>query len=157
MATNVDAVTSLVKGLRIADKTSEADAKIPGHLSPTLQDLIQLLDQSARITASQAQQAHSLAGLTIHLNSLDITEIYSLHRIANEFIEVTHILNDTANTLRNAAELSIIAYLASLGGQGGANVHDESLLQRILSHFDKQIRSIVQAVLSNSYYCNCVL
>jgi len=52
MATNVDAVTSLVKGLRIADKTSEADGQIPGHLSPTLQDSIQLLDKSTRITAS---------------------------------------------------------------------------------------------------------
>jgi hypothetical protein len=157
MAINVDAVTSLVKGLRIADKTSEVDGQIPGHLSSTLQDSIQLLDQSARITASQAQEAHSLAGSTILLSSLDITEIHSLHRIAKDFTEVTRVLDDTANNLRNAAELSIIAYLASLGGQGGANVRDGSLLQRILSHFDKQIRSIVRGVLNDSSYGNCVL
>ncbi|KAF4627345.1 hypothetical protein G7Y89_g10810 [Cudoniella acicularis] len=133
---------------------TESAGQIPGHLSSTLQDSIRLLDQSARITASQAQEAHSLAGSTIHLNSLDI---YSLHRITNEFTEVTRVLDDTANTLRNAAELSIIAYLASLGGQGGANICDGSQLQRILSHFDKQIRSIVRGVLNNSSYGNCVL
>ena len=156
MALNVNAVTSLVEGLRIADKTSEVDGQVPGHSRSTLRDSVQLLDQSAKITSSQAQQAHFLAGSKIHLNSLDITEIYSLCRIANEVTEVTRILDDTANTLRNAAELSIITYLASLGGQGGANVRDGSLLQRILSHFDKQIRSIVRGVLSNSGYGNCV-
>jgi len=120
----VNTVTSLVEGLRIADKTSEVDSQVPGHLSSTLQDSIQLLDQSAKITSSQAQQAHILAGST----SPDITEIFSLCRIANEVTEVTRILDDTADTLRNAAELSMIAYLASLGGQGGANVRDRSLL-----------------------------
>ena len=115
-----------------------------------------MLHQSAKITSSQAQQARVLAGSTIHRNSLDITEIYSLCRIASEVTEVTRILDDTANKLRDAAELSIIAFLASLGGQGGANVCDRSLLQRMLSHFDKQIRSIVRVALSNSGYGNCV-
>ncbi len=154
--TNVDAVTSLVKGLRIADKKPEVDGQIPGHSSSTLQDAIQLLDQSAKITASHAQEAHSLAGSTILASSLDITEIHSLHRIAKEVTEVTRVLDDTAKNLRNAAELSIIAYLASLGGQGGANVRDGSLLQRMLSHFDKQIRSIVRGVLNDSSYGNYV-
>jgi len=37
--------------------------------------------------------------------------------------------------LRNTAELSIITYLASLGGQGGADVRDGSLLQMIYYPF----------------------
>ncbi|KFY29937.1 hypothetical protein V494_08360 [Pseudogymnoascus sp. VKM F-4513 (FW-928)] len=152
---NVDDVTSLVNGLRIADKKSEVDDQIPGH--STLQDSIQLLYQYARVTAIQAQEIQSLAGSTTLLSSLDITEIYSLHRIAKEFTEVTRVLDDTANNLGNAAELSIIAYLASLGGQGGANVRDGSLLQRILSHFDKQIRSIVRGVLNDFSNAQCVL
>ncbi|KFY93402.1 hypothetical protein V500_03721 [Pseudogymnoascus sp. VKM F-4518 (FW-2643)] len=157
MAMNVDDVISLVNGLRIADKKSEVDGQIPSHSSSTLQDSTQLLDQSARVTALQAQEIQSLSGSTTIVGSLDITEIYSLHRIAKEFTEVSRVLDDTANNLRNAAELSIIAYLASLGGQGGANVRDGSLLQRILSHFDEQIRSIVRGVLNDSSYGNCVL
>jgi hypothetical protein len=156
MALHVDAFTSLVERLKIADKTSEVDGKVHGHSISTLQDAIQLLDQSAKIASSQAQQARILAGSAIHRNSLKITEIYSLCRIASEVREVTCILDDTTNTLRDAAELSIITYLASLGSQGGASVHDGSLLQRMLSHFDNQILSIVQGVLSNSGYGNCV-
>jgi hypothetical protein len=106
----------LIKGLRIANKTSKVDGQVPGHSSLTLQDSIQLLDQSAKITSSQAQQARVLAGSTIHRNSLDITKIYSLCRIASEVTKVTRILNNTANTLKDTAELSIIAFLASLRG-----------------------------------------
>ncbi|KAH9213134.1 hypothetical protein DL95DRAFT_367320 [Leptodontidium sp. 2 PMI_412] len=155
MALNVNSVMSLMEGLRIDDKASEVET--PGHSSSSLQDSIQSLDQSAKITSSQAQQARVLADSTIHRNSLGITEIYSLCRIASEVTEVTRILDDTANTLRDAAELSIVAFLTSLGGQGGASVRDGSLLQRMLSHFDEQIRSIVRGVLSNPGYGNCVL
>jgi hypothetical protein len=73
-----------------------------GHSSSSLQDSIQLLDQSAKITSSQAQQARVLAGSRIHRNSLDIIEIYSLCRIASEVTEVTRILDDTANTAEAA-------------------------------------------------------
>jgi len=126
-----------MEGLRVANKTSEVDGQVPGHSSSSLQDSIQLLDQSAKITSSQAQQARVLAGLTIYRNSLDIIEIYSLCRIASEITEVTRILDNTTNTLRDAAELSIIAFLAFLGGQGRANVRDGSLLRHILLYFDK--------------------
>jgi len=149
MALRVDAVTSLVEGLKIADKTSEVDGKVHGHSISTLQDAIQLLDQFTKIAFSQAQQARVLASSTNHHNRLDITEIYSLCKKANEITEVTHILENTANTLRDAAELSIITYLTSLGGQGGADLREGSLLQHMLLHFDKQIRSIVRGVLSN--------
>lgn len=138
-------------------KKSEFDGQIPSHLSSTLQDSTQLLSESARVIALQAQEIQSLAGSTTLLSSLDISEIYSLHRIAKEFTEVTRLLDDTANNLRNAAELSIISHLTSLGGTGGADVRDGSLLQRILSHFDEQIRSIVRSVLNDSSYVNCVL
>lgn len=157
MAFNVDAITSSVKRLGIADKTSEVDSQIPGDLCLTLQDSIGLLGRYATVTASQAQEACSLAGSTILLDSLDITEIYSLHRIAKEFKEVTLVLDNAADTLSNSVDLSIVACLASLGGQGGADVRDGSLLQRILSHFDKQIRSIVRDVLNDSGYGNCGL
>ncbi|KAH6702046.1 hypothetical protein BKA61DRAFT_704642 [Leptodontidium sp. MPI-SDFR-AT-0119] len=134
MALDVNSVMSLMEGLRIDDKASKVDT--PGHSSSSLQDSIQSLDQSAKITSSQAQQARVLADSTIHRNSLDITEIYSLCRIVSEVTERCG---------------------ATWGGQGGVNVRDRSLLQRMLSHFDEQIRSIVQGVLSNSGYSNCVL
>ena len=154
MANNVKSVVSLMEEMRIDDKASEVDN--PGHSSSSLQKSIQLLDQSAKIISSQKQQACVLAGSTIHRNSRDITEICSLHRIASEVTEVIRILDNAANTLRDAAELSIIAFLASLGEQGGAKVRDGSLLQRMLSHFDEQIRSIVRDVLNDASYRNCV-
>lgn len=153
MALNVNAVTSLVGGLRIADKASETGGQVPGHSSSTFQDSIQLLDQAAKITT---QQARFLASSKSDLNSLDITEVDSLCRIANEVTEATRILDEAASTLRNAAELSVIAHLVSFGGHGGADVRDGSLLQRMLSHFDKEIRSIVRGVLNSSSNGNCV-
>ncbi|KAF5875133.1 uncharacterized protein Bfra_003586 [Botrytis fragariae] len=150
MALSVDAVASLVKELNIADKTSEVDSQVPGHSSSTLQDSIQSLDQSVKVISSQAQQAHSLAGSIPYPSSLDITQINLLCRLANEVTEAVRILDDTANTLKNAREVSIVASLTSLGGQGGAKFRDGSLLQRMLTHFDEQIRSIVRGVLDNS-------
>lgn len=153
MALNVNAVTDLVEGLSITDKTSKVDGQVP---SSPLRDAIQLLDQSAKTTSSQAEQASILAGSSIHRNNLDIAEISSLCRIASEVTETTRILADTATTLRGAAERSIIAFLVSLGRQGGADVRDGSLIQRMLSHFNKKIRSIVRCVLSKSGDENCV-
>lgn len=147
MASNV---TSSMGGLKIADKTFEADRQVPGPSSSALQDSIEFLDQYSKIISSQAQQARDVAGSVTHLNSLDITKVHSLSRIASDITVVTRILNDTTNTLREKAELSIVASLTPIGSQGGANVRDGSLLQRMLSHFNYEIRDIVRDVLSNS-------
>ncbi|PVH77967.1 hypothetical protein DL98DRAFT_550369 [Cadophora sp. DSE1049] len=157
MALSINAVSSLMGGLNIADKTSGVNVQAPRPSSLSLQESIKSLDQSAKITSSQAQQAPVLVASTTHGNSLDITGICSLYRTASDVTEVARILDDTANTLRDTAERSMVASLVALGGKGGANVRDGSLLRRMLSHFDNQIRSIVRAVLSNSSYGNCIL
>ncbi|TEY44646.1 hypothetical protein BOTCAL_0349g00120 [Botryotinia calthae] len=135
MALNINAVASLVEGLRIADETSEFDNQ---------------LNQSIKIISSQTQQTRSLAGSITHLSSLDSTQITSLCRLANEVTEAARILDDTVNTLKNAREIPIITYLTSLGSQGGADIGDGSLVQRMLTHSDEKIRSIVRSVLDNS-------
>ena len=53
---------SLIERLRIAN-TSEVDGQVPSRSSSSLQDSIQLLDQSAKITSSQAQQARARVGI----------------------------------------------------------------------------------------------
>lgn len=153
MATSVKDVAGLVEGLTIANNAPNVHTQIAGGSSssstrPTLQEAIQTLSQSAKITASQAQHVQSLARDTSLFSSLQITETCSLHRRANKLADITRILDNTANTLKNATERSIITHLSSLGG---------SRLQGILSHFEQQIRSIVQGVLNNSSDDNCVL
>lgn len=160
MASNVDDVATLLEGLGIADNTSGANRQIPGDSGstpPTVQDPILLLIESARIIASKTDHAHSLADSLSLSSTPHITEVCSLHIIAKEFTEVTRILDDTTKTLRDAAELSIVAYLTSLGRQGGAKLRDGALLQRLLSHFDKEIRNIVRDILGNSSNGNGVL
>lgn len=55
-----------------------------------------------------------------------------------------------AYTVRNARELSTIAYLVSLGGQSGTNIRKGSLVQLMLIHFDTKIINIDRDVLDNS-------
>lgn len=59
---------------------------------------------------------------------------------------------------QTATEISTIAHLASLGGQGKARiVGEKSLLQRMFLHFDKAIRKVIRAVLDNSIDPACIL
>ncbi|EDN93604.1 hypothetical protein SS1G_09471 [Sclerotinia sclerotiorum 1980 UF-70] len=150
MASNVDAITDLVEGLRLTDNIYN-DGHIPGHSSSTPQGSIQLLIQTAKLITSQAKQIQSLASSAIELDSLDITGTYSLYRSANELTEITRMLNDAAERLKDATELSIISHLSSLRGRG------EAQPQNILSHFDKEIRSIIQSVLKSSSDNHCIL
>lgn len=150
MALNINAFASLVDALRIADETPEDDNQVPDYSNSTLPDLIQSLSQSIKIISSQTQQTCSLAGSITHLSSLDSTQITSLCRLANEVTEAARILDDTVNTLKNAQEILSITSLTSLGGQGGANIRNGSLVQRMLAYFDEQIRIVVRSVLDNS-------
>lgn len=150
MASNVDAITDLVEGLRLTDNIYN-DGHIPGHSSSTPQGSIQLLIQTAKLITSQAKQIQSLASSAIELDSLDITGTYSLYRSANELTEITRMLNDAAERLKDATELSIISHLSSLRGRG------EAQPQNMLSHFDKEIRSIIQSVLKSSSDNHCIL
>ena len=93
-----------------------------------------------------------MAGSITDVGSLEYTQLNSLCILTTKVTETTRILEKTANTLRNARKASIIVYLVSLGGQGGANISDGSLVQHMFIHFDKQIRSISQDVLDNSSY-----
>jgi hypothetical protein len=116
MAGNVDDVTNSVNGLRIGDKTSEIEGQLPDYLNSAIQDATELLSQYVRNATLQAQKFQSLEESSIALLSgLDNTENFSLHRTAELFTEVIHVLDDSTNKFRE----TIYHLLSHFSGKSG--------------------------------------
>lgn len=145
MAASAEDLADLVGGLNIANDTHGVHSQSSNPSSstqPTVQEAIQILIKSAEVTLTHVQQVHSLAIDATILSSLNITESLSLHKTAAEFAKIIRVLDDTANTLGKTIENSIVAHFSSLVGRSG--------VQKLLTHFDEEIRRIVRKVLTNS-------
>jgi len=66
----------------------------------------------------------------------DIAQLSSLRRSANALASITATFSD-------AADRYVVAYITSLAGRG-------TEVQKILSHFDGELRDITQNVLNNT-------
>ncbi|KAK2763859.1 hypothetical protein FQN54_009477 [Arachnomyces sp. PD_36] len=137
MAEQFTSLVNSVGGLSIANKTTEILAgSISNCRNPTQQALveaIQTLIQSCEDASKQAQQAEALVRST---QSRSDRFMMKLRKRATALTRITE-------TLRDATERHIIAYISSLAGPG-------SLVQKMLQHFTHELRNIVRNVLDST-------
>ncbi|KAH6985540.1 hypothetical protein EDB80DRAFT_822422 [Ilyonectria destructans] len=135
-------------GAGLADvANSMAGLNISDHISETQSVLAEKIDnliQAANTAVLQAQQAKTLVEGTNTISSDDITEICGLRSKANG-------LEEAANALGGATERSIIEHVISLGDRR------ETIINSLISHFDKRIMTISRDILDNSDNDPCVL
>ncbi|KAH6952519.1 hypothetical protein BKA56DRAFT_648580 [Ilyonectria sp. MPI-CAGE-AT-0026] len=129
-------VANSMAGLNISDHTSETQS--------ALAEKIDNLIQAAKTAVLQAQQAKTLVEGTKTISSDAIIEICGLRSKANG-------LEEAANALGGATERSIIEHVISLGDQR------ETIINSLISHFDKRIMTMTRDILDNSDNGACVL
>ncbi|KAJ9129615.1 hypothetical protein NKR23_g12500, partial [Pleurostoma richardsiae] len=137
MAEGFTSLIDSVAGLRLADATAELSGSETDRLNPyqTLVEATQALIQTAKATAAHAQQV-PLTESTHTRRGQDIAQLSSVRRTVNA-------LANTTATFRDAADRYVVAYIKSLAGR-------ETEVQKILSYFDDELRSIAQGALNNT-------
>lgn len=148
METGIEDIAGLVRDLSIAvdapqDRGQEPLRSTYSH-PVSLQDAIHMLVQSTNTLTSQARSVKSLAGDANSSGNLPLTEVCSLHEGIKKLTNITFNLRTTIDALNEVTERSVVIHLRSLGSQSATVVF------KILSHFDEQIKDIVREVLNNT-------
>ena len=130
MAEGFTSLIYSVAGLRLADGT--ADRTNPYQ---TLVGATRALIQTAEATAAHAQRV-PLTESTHTRGGQDITQLSSLRRRANALANITATFSD-------AADRYVVASITSLAGQ-------RTEVQKILSYFDGELRTIARDVLNGA-------
>ena len=148
MEGGIEGIEGLVRNLNIADdatqsrgqegKRSTHDHLVSFHTS------IHMLMQTTNAITSRAQSIKSLADDANPSDGLSTTEVCSLHEGMKKLTEVTRNLQTTIDVLNEATERSVLIRLRSYGGRSG------TVVGKILSHFDKQIKAIIREVLNHT-------
>jgi hypothetical protein len=148
METGIEDIAGLVRDLNIADDAPQDRGQEPLRSTcshpVSLQNAIHMLLQSTKSTTSQAQSVKSLADDANSSGNLPIIEVCSLREGIKKLTYITFNLQTTIDALNEATERSVIIRLRSLGSQSATIVY------KILSHFDKQIKDFVRQVLNNT-------
>ncbi|MCJ1395427.1 hypothetical protein MMC18_008313 [Xylographa bjoerkii] len=154
METGIEDIASLVGDLSIAEDAPHDHGQEPlrskcNHVA-SLQEAIQMLIQSTNTITSQAQSFKSLADDVISSGNLSITEVCSLHKGIKKLTDITFNIGTTVDALNEATERSVVIRLTSLERQSVATIFEQPLIQRLIQHFDIQIKDIVRKVLSDT-------
>lgn len=139
MAENLTSLVDSTGGLQFADRTTELSGSHPNRPNAEqigLVEAIRALIQSAEDTAINAHQVESLAESTHTRRGWDIAQLSSLRRRATALANLTETYSD-------AVERYVVAYVTSLAGP-------RTLVQKLLSHFDDELRSIARDVLNST-------
>ncbi|KAJ5392773.1 hypothetical protein N7465_011747 [Penicillium sp. CMV-2018d] len=146
MAEQITGLANLVGGLSLTGGTTEligSASNCPRSTQQALVEDIRTLIQSCETTLAHAQRVQTLVESTNTLSDQGIVELNSLRRRVTALAGIT-------DTVTNATERSIIAYITSLVGPG-------TLVQKMLSHFTDELRSITRDVLNSTSDDNNVL
>jgi hypothetical protein len=138
MAEEFSSLINSIEGLKLADGTAKSvglDSNRLGLHETALAEAIRALIQTAGATATLAQRL-PLTRTTCTWGGQGIAQLSSLRRRANTLASVTATFSD-------AAERYIVAHIRSLADH-------EIEVQKLLSFFDSELRSIAQAVLNNT-------
>lgn len=146
MAEQFTGLVDSIGGLSISDRTTELIGSTSNCPRPTQQALVEtlrMLIQSCEATLAHAQRVQTLVENTHTPSGQGIVKLSSLRRSATTLAGIT-------DTFTDATERYIIAYITSLAGPG-------TLVQKMLSHFTNELRSIARDVLNSTSDDNNVL
>ncbi|PSN60056.1 hypothetical protein BS50DRAFT_604914 [Corynespora cassiicola Philippines] len=139
MGTNVEEIAGSVRDLSIVDAAQDRGQEPlrPARSRPaSLQDAVHRLIRYTNTIESKVQSVKSLVEDANSSGNLPITEVCSL--------TITSNIRTTIDALNEAIETSVITNLKSLGNQSS------TVVPKILSHFDEQIKDIVREVLNKT-------
>lgn len=146
MAEQITGLANLFGGLGLTGGTTEligSASNCPRSTQQALVEDIRTLIQTCEATLAYAQRVQTLVESTNTPSDQGIMELSSLRRRVTALVGIT-------DTFTNATERSIIAYITSLVGLG-------TLVQKMLSHFTSELRSITRDVLNSTSDNNNVL
>ncbi|RMZ91150.1 hypothetical protein DV736_g1615, partial [Chaetothyriales sp. CBS 134916] len=132
MDTHNDDIANLVRNLNIDDDAT------------SLQDAIHALIRSTTATTSFAESVRSFTADATFSQDRPVTELSSLREGIEKLTDVASNLQDVVAALNEAVERSMIMHLRSYESRSTSIVH------KLISHFDKEIRGIVGEVLCNA-------
>lgn len=134
MAEELSGLIDSVAGLRLADAVGEVSG--PDFCQKALVEAIRALLQTAEATAKHAQQAPLRHGQ-------DFAYLSSLRSTANALASTANALASITATVSDETDRYAVSYITALAGP-------ETQVQKALSHFDVELRSIARSVLDSS-------
>ncbi|KAJ5288310.1 hypothetical protein N7508_011085 [Penicillium antarcticum] len=139
MAGQFTSLVNSIGGLSLTDRTTEligSASNFPRLTQQALVEAIRILIQSCEATLAHAERVQTLVESTHTPSDQGIVELSSLRRRVTDLAGITETFND-------ATERYIIAYITSLASP-------RTLVQKMLSHFSNELRSIARDVLNST-------